>query len=319
VGLDRLAVFALVLALAWAGCRRQGDEELGLRTVVAPTIVLDRLTDPMMLLAALRQPEAELDGRRGPYGFELTQLFELSGDDHGQVRTERVAQAVHFDTDGRGGFHLVRDLDHPDAHAPVPKADDESTAKPDVDPYAQGMEAITLPGRFFVRARYGRFVERRAEPGELERVRALGERLLGDDLSLLLRYATIEDHGAGNLLGRRTRKLALSRRDSPRPAEEGDARRAWRARVTVSELIGELELDGETGAPRRAVLEARYRLPTESKSELSVHLVLRQEPRAAQAIAAPDDALVSPHRSRTTLERNQLLEGLAPPIGTGRP
>jgi hypothetical protein len=316
----------LVLGLALGGlvpaCRRGGDEELGLREGQPTALALDRLAEPEVLLAALRRHSPEVEGALGARGLDLSQTLELTGDDHGHVRAEHVEQSVHLDTDGKGAFHLARDLDHPDSLAATPRSgDDENGPRTQVDPLAQGMEAIALPGRLFVRARYGRFVERRAEPGELDRLRGLGERVLGDDLALLLRFASIADNGAGSVLGRRTRKLVLTRRPTPAAAAEDEAadpRRAWRASITVSQLDGELELDGETGAPLSARLEARYRV---AQPALEVHLRLRQDTRAARAIAAPTDAIVNPHRPRPTVERNQLLEGLAPPVGpqAGRP
>jgi hypothetical protein len=303
-----------MLAGLAASCHRGGDENLGLKTEAQAPVAVDRLTEADALLAALRQPMGEVERKLGARGMELAQTLELAGDDHGHARTDRIDEVVHLDTDGEGGFHLVRELDHPLELAPAPKPEDSLEPAKMVDPAAQGMEAIEIEGRWFVRDRYGRFVERRPEPGELDRVRNLGERVLGDDVALLLPFCTIEDRGSGELLGRKTKKLALSLRAQPADrASETDPRRAWRAEMTVASLSGTLELDAATGAPLAATLEARYRVPGK---KLDVRLVLKQEARAAVALAAPTEAIVAPHRPRPTVERNQLLDGLAPPVGT---
>lgn len=300
------------------GCRQPGDEDLGLHRDVQRSIALDKLAEPLVLLAALRQRGAELDGKLGARGYDITHVLELSSGDGARAQRDRVEQAIHVDTDGKGAFHLVRELGHPGALAPPPKSgdDDATIVKDRVDPLAQGMEAVAIAGRVFVRPRYGHFVGRRPESGELDRLRKIGEWVLGDDLALLAPYLTVEDRGSGSVLGRKTRKLSLSRRQTATPVPPSDdPRQAWRAGVTVAELSGEIEVDAETGAPLRANVEARYTLPRPS-APIAAHLSLKQDARAATAILAPSEVVPTPQRPRPTVERNQLLEGLAAPVGT---
>ncbi len=295
------------------------DEDLGVARHERPSVALDRLDDPRALVVALAQPVAPLDGKLGARGIDIVQTRELTAG----RRSDRVEQVLRLDTDGRGGFHVVHELGHPRALAPAPRRDDDDEPKPLVDPFAQGMEAVGLPGRLFVRPRYGRFIERRPEPGEVDRLRALAERVAGDDLELLAPFVAVEERGAGTVLGRRTRTLALSRRETPLPSGspggDDDPRRAWRRTIAVDELSGMLELDAETGVPLAARLEARYRV-TRADAPLDVRLSLRQTARAAARVTRPADVDPAPHRARPTLERSELLDGLtAAPSAGGRP
>jgi hypothetical protein len=314
-----LAIRVVVVSFvaAGVGCRRVGDEELGLRSAEETRVSLDRLTEPEQLLRALDQAGSTLEARLGPRGLDLSHTVELSAGDGALERTDKIEQTFRFDTDGHGAFRLLRELGHPHALAPAPgRTDDETAPKTWVDQSAQGMEAIALAGHLYVRGRFGRFIDRRPEPGELDRLRALCEGVLHDDLALLAPFLTIDDRGQGRVNGRRTRRLALGKRDRGRTAaRDEDPRRAWRASIEVESLTGEVELDEETGAPLRASLDARYRVPQKTPP-LRVHLALRQEPRSASTIEAPADAVPAPRRPRPTVERNQLLEGLAAPVGT---
>ncbi len=308
---------ALLLGLALASaCRREGDEDLGLLRAPERKVSLDQLTEPSALLDALSQAGASIDDKLGARGFDLARTMELTIGAGG----DRTDDVVHFDSDGKGGFSVVHDLDHPQALAWTPargeSGEGSDARREKVDPRAQGMAAIALPGRLFVKARYGHYIERRAEPGELDRLRELGEQLLVDDLALLAPWLLVTEQGEGNVQGRRTHKLILARRAAPRRVrKDEDPRRAWRASVEVSQLAGELSVDAKTGALLAGKLETRFSFLRGSE-RISAHLSAVQSAREPSLFAAPPDALLTPHRPRPTVERNQLLEGLAPPAGT---
>jgi hypothetical protein len=305
------ALLLAFLSFAALACHRDADEDLGLAHKEVPALRLDALRDPKALVGALSQPGASVDDKLGARGFELTRTLELKAGE----RSDLLVQGFRFDADGKGAFHLVHDLDHPNALAPVAARDDGSKETAEkVDPMAQGMEAIMLGGHLYLRPRYGRFIDRRAEPGELPKLRALGERVIADDVELLAPFMSIEERGAGKVLGRSTHKLALSLKPNAHGEKSDDPARAWRASMTVSELSGELELDAETGVPRAAKIDARYRMQR-ADGAIDVHLSLREDARVAQPITAPD-AVPAPRRSHPIVERNQLLEGLAAPAGT---
>jgi hypothetical protein len=304
---SRTFVLALV-SLSAVACHRDADEDLGLVHKETPALRLDALREPKALVGALTQPGASVDEKLGARGFDLTRTLELTA----SRRDDLIVQSFHFDADGKGAFHLTHDLDHPNALAARDDGSKEPVEK--VDPMAQGMEAVMLDGHLYLRPRYGRFIDRRPEPGEPATLRALGERVVGDDVELLAPFVTIEERGAGEVLGRRTHKLALSLKAGAHGEKSDDPARAWRASMTVSELQGTLELDAETGVPRSATLEARYRMQR-ADGPIDVHLTLQETPRAAAPIVAPD-AVPAPRRPHPIVERNQLLEGLAAPAGT---
>jgi hypothetical protein len=301
-----------IWALAFVACRRPSDEDLGLARPPERKVALDELTEPPALLAAIGQSGASLDERLGARGFDVARTIEVTVGAGG----DRIDDALHFDSDGKGGFSLVHDLDHPQAVALTPPRGEGDATRDKVDPRAQGMAAIALPGRLFVRARFGRFVERRPEPGELDRLRELGEQLFVDDLALLAPWLQITDQGEGSVEGRHARRLSLGKRSSRASApKDGDPRRAWRETVEASEVHGELSIDANTGALLAGQLDARFSF-LRGDDRVPAHIVTVQTARQPSLFVAPPDALVNPHRPRPTVERNQLLEGLAPMAGT---
>ena len=306
------AAFGFAAAIGFAGCQRGDDDGLGLDRAKTTAPLLDHLTDADALLRVIGQPGGAVSDKLGPRSFDLARIYELS-----QARsTDRVEQVWHFDSDGKNGFHVVHELGHPAAVASAPKGDNADAPVDKVDTSAQGMEAVATGGKVYLRPRYGRFVERRAEPGELDRLRDLAEQQLADDLEVLRAWLSITDGGNEKLMDRSVRILELSKSASPRKLEASDdPRQGWRAGVKVSELKGELRLDAQTGVPLAGQVEARYEIPREG-GPVSAHLSLRLVPRPPRPVVPPADAQANPVRTHPVVERNQLLQGLAPPVGT---
>jgi hypothetical protein len=292
----------LLLPFVAFGCHRDADEDLGLALKEAPVLRLDALTEPKALVDALQQPVAPVDRKLGARGVQLVRTTELKAGS----RSDVTVSTFRFDTDGKGGFHLSHELDHPEVLAPAARDDDKTKPVEKVDPLAQGMEAIWLPDHLYVRPRYGRFIDRHAEPGELDRLRALVERVLGDDIELLAPFLALEKRGAN--------VVALSLKPNAHGEKIDDPARAWRAAMTVSELAGQITLDAQTGVPTLAQLSTRYRIERDGEA-VDVHLTLEQTARAPTPVTAPE-AVPAPRRAHPIVERNQLLDGLAPPAGT---
>jgi hypothetical protein len=306
-----LVATAFLFVLA-DGCHKQEEDELGMKVQKVEVVALDKLTDPAQLVVALAQPGDVLDGKLGARGLDLTETTQLAyGGAH-----DRVDEKLTLDLDGKGAFHLLHDLDHPEKIGfAVPKGDGDSGPREPVDVAAQGMEAVALGGQLYVRPRYGKFIARRPEAGELDRLRELAERRLADDLELLKPFVAISDAGAGSALGRPTHKLALALASPPQSSKAESPQKAWRDTMKVTKLDGTLELDAATGAPMSAKLDAEYTVPREA-GVLTTRLTLVLASRAATAITAPPDAAPAPRRPRPMVERNQLLDGLAAPAGT---
>ena len=306
----RCSLLALGVVASLAACQRPDDDGLGLDRPRASERA--PITEPAGLVAALGQRGSLLDGVLGARGFDLARTFELT---QGQA-ADKVEELIHFDSDGKGGFHLVHEIGRPSAMALAPARSDSDPTRDKVDTSAQGMEAVALGGKVYVRPRFGHFVARRPEAGELDRLREIAEQQLGDDLEVLQPWLVIADAGPHTGTSRKTRKLSLTKRAS---AETGppasDARQGWRAGVKVAELTGELDVDAETGAPVSGHVETRYEIPREGGA-VTVKLALKLTARAPQAITIPDGAAAAPTRAHPMVERNQLLQGLAPPSGT---
>ncbi|MEO6954938.1 MAG: hypothetical protein ABI321_24275, partial [Polyangia bacterium] len=191
----RLTVLTLSIVSAFssvflAACHRPAEDDLGLPQQGSKVVAVDKLTQPSELVAALTQPGSAIDDKLGARGLDVEQTTTLT---LGTI-TDRMEQHATLDLDGKGGFHLVHDLDHPDkVGQTVAKNDSDSGPRDKVAVAAQGMEAYALAGTVYVRPRYGKFISRRPEPGELDRLRETAETILGDDLELLSPGLAVRD------------------------------------------------------------------------------------------------------------------------------
>jgi hypothetical protein len=277
---------ALWLALGLAACSRTGEENLGLGAHAAPVDV-GQLTRPAELLRALALPGAELDRRLGARHVEASSRIRMAPTDRPE---QALDERYRLDSDGRGALHVVHDND------------------------TDGMEASLVGGTLYVRPRYSKFVARRPEGDDVERLRHLVEGVAGGYLGLFERWLEVRETGRVEVAGHGAIRLALTARSSPTgtslPSEPG---KRWRAGVRVRHLDGELVLDAASGALLEGKLEAVYELErSDLPGPLSVSLSFRQSTSAAQPISAPSDAVPSPRRPRPLLDRQALLDGLTP-------
>jgi hypothetical protein len=296
-----------VTVLLVGGCVEHRDDEarLGL-----PTQVVRRAVDPARvieregLLGALRMAPADRDRALGPVRrtvHTVTRVTPAGGAE------EALDESVRLDTDGQGALHVVRDYTRgrgdPVASAASPGG-------------SSGMEAVLLAGpppeRLFVRPRFGTFIRRRPEPGEAERLRRLGDETLAATLELLQHGAELRDGGTRIEGGRTVRTLRLERSESPRSAPESAAAgQAWRATVEVIALEGQVEVDAATGAPLGAAVRATYRFLREGV-KVEVRVVHDESCGPPDPVVAPAEWAPLPERPRPMLDRQALLDDLAP-------
>jgi hypothetical protein len=164
-------------------------------------------------------------------------------------------------------------------------------------------------GEAFVRPRYGRFVRRRPEGDELDRMRALVEGAGAGYLGLVERWLTVSDAGRGEVAGRAALRLKLGRAPTPAPAAaESQPARRWRDTMKVRAIEGALALDAASGAPLSIDLRLEYGFERDGQP-IAVTLAYRQETGVAEPIRAPVDAVVA-RRPRPMLDRQALLDGL---------
>jgi hypothetical protein len=172
-----------------------------------------------------------------------------------------------------------------------------------------GLEAVIVGNQIYSKPRYGHWTKRRAENDDIERLRDNVEGVPYAYLELLSRWLVVKEAGRD---GQKAR-LALSAASSPSsaPAETLPQRR-WRDSVKVRSIQGEWLVDAATGAPLGGKLEASYTFERSDRKEpVTVTLDYQQQLSAAQEITPPANA-VEPKRPRPMLDRDTLLDGLAP-------
>jgi hypothetical protein len=176
---------------------------------------------------------------------------------------------------------------------------------------------MVVGGELSVRPRGGRFVRRKPEGDEVERLRIAVEGVAADYLKLLERWLKVHEAGRLQVLGHSARKLKLSATQQPAPAPpESDPARRWRDTVAVRFIDGELEVDAASGVLLSARLDASYTFEREAgagekPAPTTVTLSYKSTTTTTpEAIAAPTDAVVAPRRVRPMLDLKELLEGL---------
>ncbi len=279
----------VLFALIAGGCSHPGDENLGLSTRVASyAIDVAQLTRPAELERAVSLPGREVDKKLGAHRLEATSTLKI--EPPGKP-AETLEESYRLDSDGKGALHLVH----------------ENTR-------GGGTEAVVTGGELYVKARFGKFVRRRPEGDELDRLRATVEGVAGDYLQVLERWLQVKEEGHLQVAGRAGVRLKLSATASPASGpRESDPGKAWRDSVAVRYVDGELILDAASGALLAARLEASYTFEREGvKGPFSVTVSYKQTAAASEADAfgAPAEAVASPHRVRPMLDRQELLEGL---------
>lgn len=288
----RLLIAALFAATA--GCRHEGDENLGLAGKRHDlTIDVSSLAQAGELEKALALPSEEVQARLGAHRLEaVTKLVLGSGDS-----ADTLDESFRLDVDGKGGSHLVRESSH-----------------------GYGIEAIAAGRAYYVKPRYGRFVRRAPEGDEVARARDEVQGLGAAYLGLLGRFAARSSAGTVDYHGRSAVKVKLALAGSPGAFSDPDPAHAWRADVAVSALEGEAWVDEKTGAPLHVTLDAKYRSHRDAR-EVAVSMHYQSdvlELGAIEPIAAPADAAPPIARARPLLDRQALLDGLAPSHGGKR-
>ena len=266
------------------GCAREGDENLGLGARHG-SVDLAHLTRPAELVRALFQAGRLVDGPLGAHRFVGASTIKV--EPPGQA-AELLEETYRVNADGHGAVHLWHDNSR-----------------------GQGTEAIITEGTLYVRPRYGRFVRRRPEGDELDRLRAQVEGVPAGYVELLAPFLTVQELGPARVSGRPALRLALKVSPTASAPKESEPGRRWRESLRILSVEGELTLDTQTGIALEARLEARYAFagPNE-RGPVVVTLGYKQWGETPEAVLAPADALETPRRVRPMIERNSLLDGL---------
>lgn len=290
--MPRLLLLGLLLGLS--SCRDGGDENLGLGQRRRDLVVdLKGLHRPGEIEKALALPQRELAARLGPHRFVgTTHLALIAGESR-----DTLDEEVRLASDSKGGLHLVRE-----------------------DSHQRGFEWLFVDGQLHVRPRYGQFVHRSPEGDELERRRdELAGQLLGY-LAVLGRFTSRAVDGSEAVAGRQAIRVKLARAAAPSPPKDSDPRHAWRKTITVDRLDGTVWLEKSTGTPLGSRLAAHYRCERPLREgggavpiDVEIQFDGQVEPLAADfTVAAPAVSAASPTRPRPLVDRQLLLDGLAP-------
>ena len=277
----RSATAALLFLCACSG--HHGDENLGLSSKSA-SVDVARLTQPEELVRALSLSGRALDAKLGAHRMDASETLklELPG-----AETVSLDDSFAVQADGRGGVHLLHDNSR-----------------------GNGFEAVALDDDLYVKPRYGKFVRRKVEGDELERLRAAAETAGASDLRLVERFVQVREAGTATVAGHTGVKLTLAARTTPdAPATETDTSKKWRETIKVRYIDGDVVLDGQSGAPLSVRLEAQYTFVRDGKP-VQATLAYKETTAADKfLIAAPAD-WTTLSRPRPMLDRQQLLEGL---------
>lgn len=250
----------------------------------AATIDVARLTQPEELVRALSLSGRELDAKLGAHRMDASETLklELPG-----AQTVSLDDSFAVQADGRGGVHLLHDNSR-----------------------GNGFEAVALNDDLYVKPRYGKFVRRKVEGDELERLRAAAETAGASDLRLVERFVQVREAGTATVAGHTGVKLTLAARTTPDgPATESDASKKWRETIKVRYIDGDVVLDGQSGAPLSVRLEAQYTFVRDGKP-VQATLAYKETTAADKFLIAPPADWTTLSRPRPVLDKQQLLEGL---------
>jgi hypothetical protein len=273
----------VLLGIAAVGCHGGGDENLGLGDKGARAIDVAGLTRPAELMRALSLTGPAIDALLGAHHMRAASTLKLelpSG-------TQQLDEVFDVASDGKQAVRLLHDNSRD-----------------------YGFEAIAVGNQLWVKPRYGKWVQRKIEGDELDRLRTTAETPAASYLRLLAPWLSVREAGNAQVAGRPAIKLALSANPSPdgKPPA-GEPGKRWRQSVKVRYVSGDIVVDAHSGAPLMVTLDASYTFERDGKpvgATLALKQVTTTDPGA---ITPPSDA-VTLSRPRPMLDRQQLLEGL---------
>ena len=186
-----------------------------------------------------------------------------------------------------------------------------------------GREAVYLAGALYVRPRYARWHQRGPETDdEPAQIRDQLAATLGDYYALLARGVELSAKGAVQEAGRTATPITLALASRPRAATPAAVtQRSWRDDATVSAVTGEIVVDQATGVPLRARLQGTIGFVRAGQPLTMTIEVEQAVALGPQTVTAPPDeeVVTTPTRLREVDDRNMLLRGLAPSVGTSAP
>ncbi len=293
----------LLGAILACSCTSEGegrpDKDLG-DLVLSPTTE----TPPVDLERASQGHEAFFDALRRPHawvssviGAHTVQGISVVQVKEGTELLEELEDKLLLDIDGEDRF--IATLDNSKDY---------------------GRHAIYDGESLYLRPRFGKY-HARAPQSEEEASEIRNEIFAGatDYLELFRNQVEVSDMGKQSLAGRAVRqvaiKLAPKARDHALPARLSQHR--WRDSIRVQSIEGVVSFDAETGVALALEFKGSIKYTREKRR---FEMVLRATRSITdigheRAIAPPAQELVLriPARRRELVERDSLLQGIAPP------
>ena len=298
--LGRVLVCALLLL---AGCTCTGDGG-----------VKDEELEGLVISPPSEAPAVD-PGAAAADGGELGRAFAIEHREVGKrlgAHTVKVTSRIEV----KEGDQVVESLS--DETVIELAADGEYHAKYD-NSADYGREVLWQGGALFLRPRYAKWHRRPpTDDGEPEQLRDEIYAVAGDYFELVAHAAEVTDKGAAQAAGRDGRRVEIKLSPSPeKPAAQPLTQRKWRESVTVQELEGDAVLDAESAIPLQVRFKTRLTFSRDGRTFAMTLEVGQEIAGIGQAVALvtppPEEVVATPERSRETDERDELLDGIAPP------
>lgn len=297
----RKAGAALALGVVAVACGTDGgtrDRELGglvtAREAASAPDPARAVRDPDELGRALAQPWSTAGKALGPYRLAVKSVVDVR---EGAVLLEHLDDTTSLEVVDADTYHGVYDN----------SAD-------------YGREVVFLDGALYQRPRYAKWHRRAPETDdEAAQIRDQLASTLGDYYALVARQVELSAKPPVQEAGRAATPIALALAPRPRAAPPAAVtQRAWREDATISAVSGEIVLDQETGLALRGKLSATVGFVRAGKPMSMTIDVEQAVTLGPQTITPPadDQVVATPTRLREVDDRNMLLRGLAPPVGT---
>lgn len=296
------AVVAALAVCACSGSEGQPDESLGglvkAESTAPQPVDVDRAGDaPDELLRSMQLPHSFVSDKLGSHTFAGTSSLAVT-------QAGKLIDGVDYET-------VVEFASPTEYHAVANNNQD------------YGREVFYAGGNMYLRARYGKYHKRPpADEDEPARVRSEIFATLGAYFEPLAAGAELTDRGAVTHAGRDARKIEIKTAPTQRemPAQKLTQRK-WREQATVRSVSGEVLIDAEYGVPLQAEIEgvlvySQDGTPSEMAIKVSYAI---SDIGGAVTITPPaaDKTVDTPTRLEEVDERDELLEGIAPPAAKG--
>ncbi len=293
----RLATIAVAATLACGSGSGPSDEDLGglvkrRKVAVVPVDVAAAATDPAELRRALMQPHSRIAGGLGAHSFRGTSKLRVTAGDE-VVRSLDDETAIDYAANG--DFRAILDNSR-----------------------EYGRHALFVDGTLYLRPRFGKYHQRPpTSDDEPAGIRDDIYATLGDYFDLVSAAAAPDDLGSVTADGRSGRKIELVMSDSPLQRTETASQKQWREQAEVLTVKGFVVLDDATGAVLDGALQGEVVFTQEGTTyTLSVEVTHKVTVTSTVEVAAPpeDKTVATRMRPHDLEQRDQLLEGIAPPL-----